>query len=479
MDSSNSWRPCPPRYATPRTDRPTHGPVVRRVAEQLGYRLMPWQVEFIDVALEYDPATGELAYRDVGLTIPRQSGKTTVTLAAMVWRALLFAPTTPQRIVYTAQTAKDARSKLVDDQLPILARSPFADHYKPRLTNGSEALRWANGSIHTLAATTESSGHGQVLDMAVVDEAFAQTDFRLEQAFKPAMITRQSPQQWVVSTAGTGDSVFLWSKVERGRRAVLDGLTDGIAYFEWSAPDDADPGDPETWYACMPALGHTQPLSAMRSEYLAMEEKPAEFKRAYLNQWTTGRLLPPIPLDAWASCADTSSRPTDDLAFAVDVSPDRMSASVVVASRRSDGRVHVEAMPDVRSVDECVPWLIERWSRWNPSAVWLDPSGPAGSFIPDLEAAGVKVEQVSTREMGQACSLLHDMVTSGEVVHLNDARILAALDGGQRRMVGDLWVWSRRDSASDITPAVSVTLGVWACRMPPEPKPVDVAANVW
>jgi phage terminase large subunit-like protein len=357
--------------------------------------------------------------------------------------------------------------------MPLLGKSPFADLFVPRLSNGSEALIWNNGSIHEITANTEKATHGRTIDLAFVDEAFSHHDNRMEQAIKPAQVTRTSPQFYVVSTAGTGDSTYLWGKVERGRAAVDAGHTDGVAYFEWSADPAADPSAPETWRSCMPALGHTITEDAIRADFLSMDE--GEFRRAYLNLWTTAKLLPPIPLDAWERCTDLTTEPTDAVTFAVDVSPDRTFASVAVTSRLPDGRVHVELVDRPRSgVDWVVPWLIERWSRWSPSAVWLDPAGPAGSMQLELEAAGVKVETVTAREHGQACAALYDMVLAGQVAHRGDPLLLSALDAGTKRHLGDLWLWSRKSASTDITPAVALTLGTWGVR-----SPVEAAAPVY
>src|SRR5690349_2860708 len=115
---------CPPRYGTPRRlDRPTLGPKVAEVARLLGMPLMPWQQHVVDVALEVDPGTGLLAYREVDLTVPRQSGKTSLILGVMVHRALGFGQR--QKIVYTAQTRNDARKKWEDDHLTVLDASPL------------------------------------------------------------------------------------------------------------------------------------------------------------------------------------------------------------------------------------------------------------------------------------------------------------------------------------------------------------------
>jgi hypothetical protein len=71
--------------------------------------------------------------------------------------------------------------------------------------------------------------------------------------------------------------------VDAGRAVAASGMTDGLAYFEWSAPDDAEPGDPETWRGCMPALGRTVDERTIAADMAAMA--PAQFRRAYLNQW--------------------------------------------------------------------------------------------------------------------------------------------------------------------------------------------------
>ena len=103
MPSPSSPLTCPPRFSTPRhPDRDTMGPQVAKVAQALGTPLMPWQQHVADVALEIDPETGRLAYRELVLTVPRQSGKTTLILALAVHRAIGFGQ--PQRITYTAQT---------------------------------------------------------------------------------------------------------------------------------------------------------------------------------------------------------------------------------------------------------------------------------------------------------------------------------------------------------------------------------------
>ena len=432
---------------------------------------MPWQQEVADIALEQDPATGRLAYREVTLTVPRQSGKTTLILALAMQRAFMGAA---QNITYAAQTRKDARQKWEDDQLPILKRSAFGPLFRARKTFGSEAFIFANGSKYGLVAVTKKSGHGPTIDLGFIDEAFAQADARLEQAFKPSMITRPSAQLYVVSTAGESQaaSPYLWGKVQAGRVRAEMGLTSRIAYFEWSAQDDADPGDPLTWYSCMPALGIVREdgagvtEDAIAAEFESMELR--EFRRAYLNQWVDA--FPEewlvISREDWAACADPGSpRPHRPVAVAADASPDQVSGAIAVAGRRDDGKTVVEIPEgDHRAgVSWIVPRLLELKRDHRPCAVVIDPRGPAAGLIDGAEKAGLEITKPGVNDVAQAFAQFYTGVSDQSMVHLAQVDLAAALAGAARRPLGDgAFAWARKSAAVDISPLVAANLAAWA-----------------
>lgn len=284
---------CPARFATARTGRPSYGAALVETAARLGTGLMPWQTIVADAALEHD--AGSLAYRDVVVAVPRQSGKTTLLLAAVVHR-MLAAP--GQRVAYGAQTRLAARGKLFDTLWPALRRSPLGGLFRLVRGMGAESLRCSNGSILTLLSAEESAGHGETLDLVVLDECWALTA-AVEQAVRPALVTRPNGQLWMLSTAGTDRSAWWRQKVEAGRLAATSGLDSGVAYFEWSAPEGADIGDPEVWSTFMPALGHTIDESVVAADLAAMA--PGEWRRAYANQWPDESDLgwTTIDRDAW------------------------------------------------------------------------------------------------------------------------------------------------------------------------------------
>jgi phage terminase large subunit-like protein len=266
-----------PRWATERTDRETFGPKVAEVASALGFEPMPWQRDVLDVALEH--VDGQFVYRNIAISVPRQSSKTTTALFMLVWRMLAA----PCHAVYGAQTRLAARQKVLDDWLPVVQRSKLARLFDATKATGQEALRApSKGSICRVTSSDETAGHGATLSVAVLDECWA-LGAEAEQATRPAMSTKRNGQLWLLSTAGTKRSVWWREKVELGRAAVDAGETSGIAYFEWSAAPDADPEDSATWRSCMPALGHTVSEATIAADFAAMSI--TEFRRAYLNQW--------------------------------------------------------------------------------------------------------------------------------------------------------------------------------------------------
>jgi len=408
---------------------------------------------------ELDPVTGLPAYREVVVTVPRQSGKTTLVLAWEVQRALGWPA--PQRVLYSAQTGNDARKKLIEDQIPILEPRKAKLGIRRMLKGmGNEAVEFRNGSRLVLMASGDDSGHGKTLDLGVKDELFADVDERRDQAMVPAMATRASAQMLTASTMGTAESLALNRAVERGRLAVVEGRTSGIAYFEWSAPEDADPSDPTVWDACMPALGHTITREVVAHARATLSL--SEFRRAFLNITDGRRGDPVIAIEDWRACLAPKSKLGHPVALAFDVSPDRATASIAVAGATRQGKIHVEVADNRSGFQWTTPRIIEIVQRWSPVVVVCDAAGPAGGLLGALAAAGVEVRPVTAREHTQACGSFYDAIKNGDLCHIGQPELDAAVHGADRRMVADAWLWSRKLSSVDISPLVAVTLAKWA-----------------
>ena len=455
-----------PRFGTERNPaRPTRGHEIAEVARLLGKPFMPWQQHVADVALEIDPDTGGLAYSSVGLTVPRQSGKSTFLLSKVTHRASatgFFGPR--QVVVYTAQNRNKAREKWEEDYAETLEHASAFD-VRVHKSNGHEAIRFPNRSRFGIDANTEKAGHGSTIDEAYIDEAFAQVDNRLLQAFRPAMITRANKQLWIVSTAGwLGESPLLESSVKKGRAAVEAGEDRGRCYFEWSAPDDADPFDRSVWWECMPALGHTITEEAIAAELEEFADNLDEFRRAYLNQWRPkgGGGRPPIDSALWDRGRDPSAKVDGRLAIAVDRMPDGDGDGVRWTSVAFAGECEGVTLGALADHRPGTAWVVARVqelvAEHDPVAVVIDPGGPAAPLIDDLRAVGVDVSEVTGRTLTQACGALLEDIAEGRFRHLGQAQLDGAVAAAKRRQVGDAWTWARRDTASDISPLVAVTL---------------------
>ena len=446
--SSHKLSPsCSPQYATPRSkNRLTRGGQVAAVADALGQPLMPWQRMAADVGLE-TLRDGSPAFREIVVTVPRQSGKTSLVLACELQRALGLG--VPQRIAYTAQSGWDARRKLLDDQMPILEASSLAASVRRIYRGaGSEGVVFKNGSRIDVLASTVSSGHGKTIDLGVIDEAFDDVDDRREQALLPAMVTKPDAQIIVVSTMGTDASVYLNRKVELGRAAALEGRTSGVAYFEWAIPEDADINDPRSWWLGMPALGFTITEAVVAHARTTMTE--GEFRRAFGNQRmrSAERLIPDL---TWRlACADAPPV-AGDLTFAVEVTPDRDWSAIGVG----DGSTVelIDYRPGVGWVADRVAGLVSE----HGGAVAIEKRAAAGSLIPDLRAMGVQVLELGAGDVTHACGSFFDRLADAQVKVRAHSALDVAVEAVARQPVGDAWRWGRRGSV-DISPFMAVTL---------------------
>jgi hypothetical protein len=509
---STTWRPpteyaeqlqelygltCPPLWGTPRRlENPTLGGKAAKVMQAMGFTPMPWQRYVLDVALELDPVTGLFVHRRVGLSVPRQQGKTEQLLAVMIHRTMGWQR---QRVMYAAQNRVMARERFEDEFWEKLKGSKLAPRFRVRLANGNEAIICKESrSKLGITSNTEKSGHGPSLDLGLIDEAFAHEDDRQEQAMSPAMITKPMAQLWWASAGGTEKGVWLLAQRMAGRALIVDLWRTGefppIAYFEWYAPETMDRGDPATWRFCMPALGHTVTEATIRAEYNGM--KPEEFDRAYLNR--TRKKTPPadpnIPAPRWPGLADEESRPRREVALAVDVAQDRSHTSIGVASLREDGRVHLELVDRRPGTDWAVTALKRLTDLWKPVAVAIGSTGtPAGSLIDDIVTAGITTPEdkdkphrghlvvVRTNDFVEACGQMADAMTQGTAVHTDQTDLTAAVTGARTRRVGDAWAIDRTASLADASPFVAVLLARWALltKGPLVQDDYDPVANIW
>jgi hypothetical protein len=437
----------------------------------------------MDVALELTD-DGLPAYHTVVLVVPRQQGKTEILLPLMTHRATGWGK--PQRILYTTQTAAKAREKWEDIHVKRLCESPLSPMFTTRLRLNSEAMIWQNGSMWSPgSATAKTGGTGDTLNLGVIDEAWSRPDGRTEIGMRPAMLTQPDRQLWLcsmvpgASRASGTDSMYLRQKMRTGRRIVEQNTTAGVAYFEWSAEAGLDPGDPATWWSCMPALGHTISETNVRADYDTMDL--IDFCAEYLGWWPQDT-LPTwqfVREVVWDALCDPHSQIASGVSLGIDIDPERRHAAMGVAGRRADGHWHVEVIEpggqvtaDVADLDWLRPRVLEFVDTHKPIAVVLDPKSPARSLLTPLTAAGVTVETPNGLEVAAACSRFYDATGQAgggpdgadpvRVRHLGQRSLNMALATARKMTspTNGTFVYSRTGSAANLAPLYAVTMAM-------------------
>ncbi len=444
-----------------------------KVMASLGTPPMPWQRHVLDVIGAVDE-DGHYRWPMIIVSVPRQSGKTTLTMAVALHRILTG---TSRKVWHTAQTGQDARRKWLE-LVEVAEASPWRRLLRSKRTNGAEALEVPRlRSRFSPHPPTEESLHGEQSDLNIIDEGWVFDDAEgqaLLQAIVPTQATRPGAQTIIVSTMGTARSTWFHGLVERARAGDED-----IALVEYGIGADDDPADLGTVARAHPAYGHTMDMTAL--ERAAAQLGGAEFARAYGNR-ATGARERLIPLEAWQAAADTTPLP-DDASIALGAAVDyERTETAIVAAALDEGVPRVEVI-DVRSgTGWAGPRIRELVDRHGVRAVCVDKVGPSAALADELERTGVELVKLTSRALTGACAEFLDAVSSVDENGVHAPSIAIRPDGAldlaaelvERRRVGEAWAWSRRDSSGaggTIAPLEAATLAVYAAHHQPRPTP--------
>lgn len=408
--SSPEFQHLPPAAHHPVRDPTWHTEVqeIARVALLMGRTLMPWQWKALEVATEYRlDSLGRRVYRYgvILITVPRQSGKTTLTGPLQVHRALTRGG--PAAVWYTAQSGQDARKRMVE-LIELVEDSKLRAVLTSQRSNGAEGLRVPSmpGCHVTRFSPTFSALHGEHPHLVTMDEIWhysRELGEALLGAADPAQITLGNRAQILLtSTMGTLESEFMNRLVETGRA----GTDPNLCYIEYSLPEGLEPFDPDSWWRFHPALGNTIAVEDLATRAEKSRDDPAKratFLRAYCNRLTasTDSL---IDLAVWDDLAEQLPAPDRDaVTLALEVSPGNDSAAIVAAWRdAATGR------PAVRIVHQApgVSWLpgeAQRLAEEWGAPLAADGGGPVGRVVAKLRELGQEIRTLTMGEYGQAC----------------------------------------------------------------------------
>jgi hypothetical protein len=479
--------------------------VLRRPAD-------PWEEWLFIHAGELLP-DGRPRFRIVLVLVARQNGKTECpVILTAYWLAvdevgMILGTST--KLDYAKETWEKTR-KLIARSSELADRLERKGNGAPawyRRTNGEQEL-WLrrdgypadDPGRYKIGAANEEGGRSLTIDRLICDELRQHHDYSAWNAAEPATSAVPDAQIWCLSNAGDDRSVVLNDHREAALAFIETGEGDPrVGLFEWSAPEDCDPTDPEAHRMANPNLGRRKDPEALMAKARRAVAKGGEQLAGFLTEDLCIRvrnLDPAIDALHWAAglIPGNLEQLRRSVALCVDVAPDLQHCTLCAGAPMPDGRVRVEVVAAwdgteaVKSMRRELPALVAKirprafgWFPGGPAAAVTaalrhDPTRPAGRRGGIKLPASVPSSEI-TAEVTAVCMGLAEMVTAHEVIHSGEPLLDAHVLGAGKLMMGDVWRFSRKGGHCDAAYAAAGAVHLARTLPPPAGRPRIVTAG--
>ncbi|HET9199236.1 MAG TPA: hypothetical protein VFN92_13400 [Solirubrobacterales bacterium] len=437
-----------------------------------GLKLDPWQEFALRESMGERP-DGKWAALEVGIEVARQNGKGAFLEARQLTGLFLLEERLQIHTAHQFDTSLEAFGRLLE----LIEATPDFDREVLRVvkSHGEEGIELRGKRRIRFRTRTGGGGRGFSGDVLYLDEAMIISE-AMHGALFPVLSARPNPQ--IIYTGSAVDQLEHEHGVvfARIRERGLKGGDPSLAWFGWghcpSGPDDDSVlpdteearellDDRDVWSASNPGLGIRISPEFIEAERRSMSSRNFAVERLGIGDWpdtaeTDEEEL--FDLQDWDGIRDREAKVQDPVTFAVDVSPDRSSASIGVG----DSAERVELIERNRGARWVIARVAELVEDHGSEKVVLDGRGPAAAFQDEMEELlGFEVTVTSTADYTQACSGFFDAVKERTLRHGGQPELDAAVKGAKTRPLGEAWAFSRKKSDIDITPLVACTLARW------------------
>jgi hypothetical protein len=434
-------------------------PEVIDYAKSVGLILDPWQQLILRHALGED-TEGRWTSFEVGLTVPRQNGKSALAEARMLGGLFVL---DEELIVYSAH--------LFDTAMEVMRRLEewlhnSGEKFKANRSNGKEGFELATGQRVKFKARTKGSGRGMSGDCVILDEAMILESASIG-ALMPTLSARPNPQLWYLGSAvdqEIHDKGLVFSSV---RKRAMDGTSPRLCYIEHSCEDGADPTSPRERARANPGYGIRITPEYVEDEYQALIHTPKIFlvERLGIGDWPELSEAMERPL---GQCWDSLTRETPTLidgrpqTIGIDRDPTTKVWAVAGAQRTIGGGAHVEiGYNDNASVTEMAEYLINLITEADPRAVVIDQRSPAAVLKPYLIEVGMEPHMTNAQELALGCEGILEAALAGHMSH-SGQKILSdsAVSAIKRELPGGRFAWDKPPGGS-VVQLMAATLAHW------------------
>ena len=399
----------PPRLFSPPHPQAegTLGPQAVDWLERNGVmRFRSWQRAVMFRAFEYRASVPDdetdapivLLWREGIITTPRQQGKSWLIKAFAIiraaWPDLFGQEFEPSEILHFANRRAPARRQMLS-----MKRWAESNDVLVREANGSEALRWPDGAVWELIATT--GAWGASAHCVLGDEAWDVDPELIDSGVMPTIVERINPQVMLFSTANDAATALI-----PGRRLKAMRDPESVFIAEWSAHPHADHEDPAVWRAASPHW------SRQRGEIMAGALRTPSFRPQWLNVWPASNHGKAEWPAGWSYCARAAENA--DAMFghvaAVEIAPDHSGVGLAYAVPAQDatGRSVIDIVTATAAdIGEARDVL----ARWRPATV------VAGLSIKEDFPGPWLVEGYGLKETRQSTPWFDQAVKRGIVRH--------------------------------------------------------------
>lgn len=459
-------------------------------AAAIGWPLDPWQ-QWLAIHMGELLPDGRPRFRVVLALVARQNGKTLFSrVLTLYW---LFIERVPFVLGVSASrdTAKESWRKVIamaqGNELMAQELGPGRDAV--RLTLSEECFTTLAGSAYRFAAPNRRAGRSFTVDRGVLDELRELHDWDAYNAMINAMNAVPDAQAVAITNQGEAGAVVLDSLRDSALEFIETGQGDPRLFLaEWSAPNGADPCDPQALAQANPDLGNRLQLDSIIGQGIRAKAAGGVELAGYRTEVMCQRVTlldAAIDEEAWRDAG--TGEPVDlaqhrgALVLCLDVSLDGSHATLVAAARVEDC-THVEVVKVwqgygcTTALRRDLPAIVE---RVKPRAVGWFPKGPAAAVAADLAARKgnrawpprrVRVAELTAEVIPAVCMGLAEQVLAGELSHPRDEMLTAHVKATQKLNHGDVWVFTRR-GAAPIDATYALAGAVHLARTLPAPLP--------
>jgi hypothetical protein len=446
-----------PRIWTKSPDLPSLGIDFIEFCESIGFTLLPWQ-QFLAHELCKVTEDGKWWFKEAGVIISRQNGKSTFMQLMILWRMYALEQKLQVHTAHKLTTSSEIFWK-IDDTIHSFANleERFGKKYESK---GSQEIKLKTGERYLVRANNSASRGIAAPDTVYMDEVREFHDDEVWSSLRYTQMATPNPQTLIFSNAGDQHSVILNRLRERGV-AAASGADDRIGWFEWSAEPGCKIDDRDAWAQANPSLGHTISIENLEA---AMMDDESIVRTELLCQWVS-QINPAINPSSWAACLSDKAKLDKEATtwMAIDLSPDRR-AGALLAAQRLEGDKFLVVLLDtyenpVNLDDKQMANSVADWVRKYSVETVAYSRQTAGAVAARLTPAGIPTTPIDGAVYGQACDEMLSAITSQRLLHVGQEeltkQVLSAVklpfkDGG--------WYLGRKVSNSTICAAVGMAM---------------------